>query len=104
MSGRQTCSTHPIELSTPPSETTIQIQDDYDELKKAEAIFIALNLPKHSRFYCTCINTLKEQVFWRKNFIDIAESTDEDKLQLLKTITGVLRSNEDMPKQLGLDQ
>ncbi|EFH60147.1 hypothetical protein ARALYDRAFT_480397, partial [Arabidopsis lyrata subsp. lyrata] len=39
-------------------------QDDYDEFKKAEAIFIALNLPKHTRFYWACINALKELVFW----------------------------------------
>ncbi|EFH60072.1 predicted protein [Arabidopsis lyrata subsp. lyrata] len=39
-------------------------QDDYDELKKAEAIFIALDLPKHIGFYWACINTHKELVFW----------------------------------------
>jgi len=38
-------------------------QDDYDEFKKAEAIFIALNLPKHTRFHWACINALKELVF-----------------------------------------
>ncbi|EFH70239.1 hypothetical protein ARALYDRAFT_891379 [Arabidopsis lyrata subsp. lyrata] len=51
MSSNQTGSTHLIEISTPPTETTTQIQDDYDEFKKAEEIFIALDLPKHTRFY-----------------------------------------------------
>ncbi|CAA7017923.1 unnamed protein product [Microthlaspi erraticum] len=46
-------------------------QDDYDKFKKAEAIFCALNLPKNTPFYWTCLNTLKEMVFWRKYFIDI---------------------------------
>ncbi|KAG7533052.1 hypothetical protein ISN45_Aa08g006910 [Arabidopsis thaliana x Arabidopsis arenosa] len=103
MSSSRTCSIHPIEISTPPTEITVQIQDDYDKFKKAEEIFIALDLPKHTRFYWTCINTFKEQVLWRKYFIDIAESTDKDKLHLLETITGVLRNNEYMPKQLGSD-
>ncbi|KAL9830725.1 putative Myb/SANT-like domain-containing protein [Arabidopsis thaliana] len=54
-------------------------QDDYDEFKKAEAIFIALDLPKHTRFHWACINALKELVFWPKYFIDIAASPDKDK-------------------------
>ncbi|EFH51841.1 hypothetical protein ARALYDRAFT_323064 [Arabidopsis lyrata subsp. lyrata] len=62
-------------------------QDDYDEFKKAEAIFIALDLPKHTRFWA-CINALKELVFWRKYFIDISGSSNEDKLQLLEAMTG----------------
>ncbi|CAH8267243.1 unnamed protein product [Arabidopsis lyrata] len=76
-------------------------QDDYDEFKKAEAIFIALDLPKHTRFYWACINALKELVFWRKYFIDISRSSNEDKLQLLEAMTGVSRNNQDVPKQLG---
>ncbi|CAH8262058.1 unnamed protein product [Arabidopsis lyrata] len=104
MSSSRTGSTHPIEISTASTETTIQIQDDYDEFKKAEEIFIALDLPKYTRFYWTCISTLKEQALWRKYFIDIAESTDENKLQLLEIITGVLRNNEYMREQLGSNQ
>ncbi|KAL9308678.1 hypothetical protein AtEden1_Chr1g0043051 [Arabidopsis thaliana] len=76
-------------------------QDDYDEFKKAEAIFIALNLPKHTRFHWACINALKELVFWRKYLIDITASNDEDKVQLLEAMTGVSRNNQDVPKQLG---
>ncbi|CAD5324810.1 unnamed protein product [Arabidopsis thaliana] len=33
-------------------------------------------------------------------FIDIAASTDEDKVQLLEAMSGVSRNNQDMPKQL----
>jgi len=76
-------------------------QDDYDEFKKAEAIFIPLDLPKHTRFYWACINALEELVYWRKYFIDIAASTDEDKVQLLEAMTGVSPNNQDVPKQLG---
>ncbi|KAL9293551.1 hypothetical protein AtEden1_Chr3g0196011 [Arabidopsis thaliana] len=76
-------------------------QDDYDEFKKAEAIFIPLDLPKHTRFYWACINALEELVYWRKYFIDIAASTDEDKVQLLEAMTGVYPNNQDVPKQLG---
>ncbi|EFH48535.1 hypothetical protein ARALYDRAFT_910853 [Arabidopsis lyrata subsp. lyrata] len=94
---------HSLKISTPSMKTIVQVQDDYDEFKKAEAIFIALNLSKHTRFYWTCISTLKEQVFWRKYFIDIAESTDEDKLQLLETMTGVLRNNKNVSQQVGSD-
>ncbi|EOA18928.1 hypothetical protein CARUB_v10007567mg [Capsella rubella] len=65
------------------------------------AILTALDLPKHPRFYWACINTLKELVFWRKYFIDIAASTDGDKLQLLEAMTGVSQNNQDVPKQLG---
>uniref|UniRef100_M4F7A0 Uncharacterized protein n=1 Tax=Brassica campestris TaxID=3711 RepID=M4F7A0_BRACM len=78
-------------------------QENYDEWKKAEEIFLALSIPK-GRFYWTCLNTLKELVFWRKYFLDIAGSIDEDKLQLFEATTGVSRNNEDMPKQLGVDQ
>ncbi|VYS59084.1 unnamed protein product [Arabidopsis thaliana] len=73
-------------------------QDDYDEFKKAEAIFIALDLPKHTRFHWACINALKELVFWPKYFIDIAASPDKDKVQLLEAMTGVSRNNQDVPK------
>ncbi|EFH50437.1 hypothetical protein ARALYDRAFT_910451 [Arabidopsis lyrata subsp. lyrata] len=55
-------SAHSTEILTPSTKTIVQVQDDYDEFKKAEAIFIALNLSKHTRFYWTCISTLKEQV------------------------------------------
>ncbi|CAG7872144.1 unnamed protein product, partial [Brassica rapa] len=79
-------------------------KDDYDEFKKAEQIFLALELPKFTKFYWACINALKELVFWRKYFIDIARSNDEDKLQLLEAMTGVSRNNEDVPKQLGSGQ
>ncbi|XP_048635561.1 uncharacterized protein LOC111215893 [Brassica napus] len=78
-------------------------QENYDEWKKTEEIFLALNIPKE-RFYWTCLNTLKELVFWRKYFLDIAGSIDEDKLQLLEAMTGVSRNNEDVPKQLGAEQ
>lgn len=77
-------------------------QDDYDEWKKAEALFLDLQVTKHTKFYWKCLNTLQELKFWRKYFIDIASSTDEDKLQLLEAMTGVSRNNEDIPKQLGL--
>ncbi|CAN6840067.1 unnamed protein product, partial [Brassica oleracea] len=77
-------------------------QDDYDEWKKAEALFLDLQVTKHTKFYWKCLNTLQELKFWRKYFIDIASSTDEDKLQLLEAMTGVSRNNEDILKQLGL--
>ncbi|KAH0910730.1 hypothetical protein HID58_034051, partial [Brassica napus] len=35
-------------------------QVDYDEFKKAEQIFLALELPKFTKFYWACINALKE--------------------------------------------
>ncbi|CAG7871378.1 unnamed protein product [Brassica rapa] len=73
-------------------------KNDYDEFKKAEQIFLALELSKFTKFYWACINALKELVFWRKYFIDIARSNDEDKLQLLEAMTGVSRNNEDVPK------
>ncbi|CAN8268466.1 unnamed protein product [Cochlearia groenlandica] len=57
-----------------------------------------------TRFYWACINSLEELVFWRKYFIDIARSTDEDKSQLLEAMTGVSRNNEDVPRQLGSTQ
>ncbi|KAL0795542.1 hypothetical protein Bca101_066919 [Brassica carinata] len=78
-------------------------QENYDEWKKAEEIFLALNIPK-GRFYWTCLNALKELVFWRKYFLDIAGSIDEDKLQLLEAMTGVSQNNEDVQKQLGAEQ
>nr|VDD27234.1 unnamed protein product [Brassica oleracea] len=77
-------------------------QDDYDEWKKAEALFLDLQVTKHTKFYWKYLNTLQELKFWRKYFIDIASSTDEDKLKLLEAMTGVSRNNEDIPKQLGL--
>lgn len=79
-------------------------KDDYDEFKKAEQIFLALELPKFTKFYWACINSLKELVFWRKYFIDIVGSNNKDKLQLLEAMTGVTRNNEDVPKQLGSGQ
>ncbi|CAG7875701.1 unnamed protein product, partial [Brassica rapa] len=78
-------------------------QENYDEWKNAEEIFLALNIPK-GRFYWTCLNTLKKLVFWRKYFLDIAGSIDENKLQLLEAMTGVSRNNKDVPKQLGAEQ
>ncbi|XP_010424419.1 PREDICTED: uncharacterized protein LOC104709520 [Camelina sativa] len=41
--------------------------------------------------------------FQRQSFQQLrpASSTDEDKLQLLETMTGVSRNNQDVPKQLG---
>ncbi|CAH2047012.1 unnamed protein product, partial [Thlaspi arvense] len=53
-------------------------QNDYDEWKKAEAIFLNLK-------------------FQKTNFI----GSDEDKLQLLQAMTGVSRNKEDIPKLLG---
>ncbi|EOA25875.1 hypothetical protein CARUB_v10019261mg [Capsella rubella] len=75
-------------------------QDDYDEFKKAEAIFTAVDLPKNTRFYWAWVNALKEFVFWRKYFIDIVGRNDKDKVQLLEAMTGVSRNNQDVPKQL----
>lgn len=43
-------------------------KDDYDEFKKAEQIFLALELPKFTKFYWACINSLKELVFLAKVF------------------------------------
>ncbi|KAG2311151.1 hypothetical protein Bca52824_022708 [Brassica carinata] len=74
------------------------------QLCPAEQIFLALELPKFTKFYWACINSLKELIFWRKYFIDIAESNNEDKLQLLEAMTGVSRNNEDVPNQLGSGQ
>ncbi|KAG2303852.1 hypothetical protein Bca52824_032503 [Brassica carinata] len=78
-------------------------QENYDECKKAEEVFLALNISK-GRFYWTCLNSLKELIFWRKYFLDIAGSSDEDKLQLLEAMTGVSRNNGDVPKKLGQNQ
>ncbi|CAF1707496.1 BnaC03g74880D [Brassica napus] len=38
---------------------------DYDELKKAEALFLDLQVTKHTKFYWKCLNTLQELKFWR---------------------------------------
>ncbi|XP_024006424.1 uncharacterized protein LOC112082937 [Eutrema salsugineum] len=76
-------------------------QADYDEWKKAEAIFLTLQISKDTKFYWACLNTLKVLGFWRKYFIDITGSIDEDKLQLLEPMTSVSRNNQDVPKQLG---
>ena len=78
--------------------------DDYDEWKNAEALFLGLQVPKHTKFYWKCLNTFKELNFWHKYLIDIVTSTNEDRLQFLETMTGVSRNNEDIPKQLGLGQ
>ena len=43
-------------------------KDDYDEFKKAEQIFLALELPKFTKFYWACINALKELFFLAKVF------------------------------------
>lgn len=43
-------------------------KDDYDEFKKAEQIFLALELPKFTKFYWACINSLKELVFLAEVF------------------------------------
>ncbi|CAN6890683.1 unnamed protein product [Brassica oleracea] len=43
-------------------------KDDYDEFKKAEQIFLALELPKFTKFYWACINALKELFFLAKLF------------------------------------
>ncbi|KAG2307777.1 hypothetical protein Bca52824_027525 [Brassica carinata] len=66
--------------------------DDYDEFKKAEQIYLTLELPKFTKFYWACINSLRELVFWQKYFIDIAGSNNEDKLQLLEVMTGLFGS------------
>ncbi|XP_002891227.2 uncharacterized protein LOC9327289 [Arabidopsis lyrata subsp. lyrata] len=76
-------------------------QEDYDEFKKAEAIFLALQLPKKTKFYWACIDTLKELRFWRRYFIDIAGGTDEDKIELLEAMTSVSRNDQDLPRRLG---
>lgn len=62
-------------------------QDNYDEWKNTEEIFLALKAPKGARFYWACLSTLQELVFWRTYFIDIAGSVNEDKLQLLEAMT-----------------
>uniref|UniRef100_A0A0D3BV89 Uncharacterized protein n=1 Tax=Brassica oleracea var. oleracea TaxID=109376 RepID=A0A0D3BV89_BRAOL len=38
--------------------------DDYDEWKNAEALFLGLQVPKHTKFYWKCLNTFKELNFW----------------------------------------
>ncbi|KAH0892616.1 hypothetical protein HID58_055045, partial [Brassica napus] len=60
----------------------------YNNFFLAEALFLDLQVTKHTKFYWKCLNTLQD--------------TDEDKLQLLEAMTGVSRNNEDIPKQLGL--
>ncbi|CAN7004624.1 unnamed protein product [Brassica oleracea var. botrytis] len=41
-------------------------QDDYDEWKKAEALFLDLQVTKHTKFYWKYLNTLQELKFWHK--------------------------------------
>jgi len=48
-------------------------QEDYDEFKKAEAIFRALELLRNTKFHWACIDTLKQLKFWREYFLDILE-------------------------------
>ncbi|KAL1218611.1 hypothetical protein V5N11_018378 [Cardamine amara subsp. amara] len=75
-------------------------QEDYDEFKKAEVIFLELELPKNTRFYWACIDSLKELKFWRKYFIDITGGNDKDKIQLLEAMTSISRNDQDLPKRL----
>ncbi|CAF1969619.1 unnamed protein product [Brassica napus] len=60
----------------------------YNNFFLAEALFLDLQVTKHTKFYLKCLNTLQD--------------TDEDTLQLLEAMTGVSRNYEDIPKQLGL--
>ncbi|CAN6850803.1 unnamed protein product, partial [Brassica oleracea] len=60
----------------------------YNNFFLAEALFLDLQVTKHTKFYWKYLNTLQD--------------TDEDKLKLLEAMTGVSRNNEDIPKQLGL--
>ncbi|CAD5318494.1 unnamed protein product [Arabidopsis thaliana] len=67
-------------------------QEDYDEFKKAEAIFLALEFPRNTKFHWACIDTLKELKFWRKYFFDIVVGTNEEEIQLLEAMTSVSRN------------
>ncbi|KAG2264812.1 hypothetical protein Bca52824_071891 [Brassica carinata] len=75
-------------------------QNNVPRTQENEEIYF-LNSPNFTGLVLT---HLKSWFFWRKYFIDIAGSNDEDKLQLLEAMTGVSRNNEDVPKQLGSGQ
>ncbi|CAF2111138.1 unnamed protein product [Brassica napus] len=47
-----------------------------------------MELPNDTNFYWACIHALKEERFWRKYFIDRAERTIEDKLNLVVQLVG----------------
>ncbi|CAN6982315.1 unnamed protein product [Brassica oleracea var. botrytis] len=60
----------------------------YNNFFLAEALFLDLQVTKHTKFYWKCLNTLQD--------------TYEDKLQLLEAMTCDSRNNEDISKQLDL--
>ncbi|KAL1203494.1 hypothetical protein V5N11_009855 [Cardamine amara subsp. amara] len=79
-------------------------QDDFDEFTMARQIFEVMEVTKFSDFWCKCMHQLQEDRFWRKYFIDKAESSNEDKLQFLEALTGCTRHGETCEKRLGSKQ
>ncbi|KAH0896229.1 hypothetical protein HID58_045797 [Brassica napus] len=75
-------------------------QDDYDNFDAAVKIFESMELPNDTKFYWACINEFKEDAFWRKYFIDRAESTFEEKIQFLQALTGYTRDDDFVGKRL----
>ncbi|KAL1225566.1 hypothetical protein V5N11_019302 [Cardamine amara subsp. amara] len=79
-------------------------QDDFDEFTTARHIFEAMEVTKFSDFWCKCMHELQEDKFWRKYFIDKAESSNEEKLQFFEALTGCTRHGEKCEKRLGSRQ
>ncbi|XP_013603867.1 PREDICTED: uncharacterized protein LOC106311190 [Brassica oleracea var. oleracea] len=75
-------------------------QDDYDNFDAAVKIFESMELPNDTKFYWACINEFREDAFWRKYFIDRAESTFEEKIQFLQALTGYTRDDDFVGKRL----
>ncbi|KAL1220272.1 hypothetical protein V5N11_005799 [Cardamine amara subsp. amara] len=76
-------------------------QNDFDEFTTARHIFEAMEVTKFSDFWCKCMHELQEDKFWRKYFIDKAESSNEEKLQFLEALTRCTRHSEKCEKRLG---
>ncbi|VYS59124.1 unnamed protein product [Arabidopsis thaliana] len=74
-------------------------EDDYNEFDMAMKIFESMDLPNDTDFYWACIHAFKEEIFWRKYFINTSEKPVEDKLKFLQALTGYTRDNEYVGKR-----
>ncbi|KAJ4894545.1 hypothetical protein Rs2_21339 [Raphanus sativus] len=79
-------------------------QDNYDECDRAVKIFESMDVPKNSDFYWACIKAFKDDIFWRKYFIDRTENIIEDKLQFLQALNGYTPNNDFVGKRLASSQ
>ncbi|CAA7030347.1 unnamed protein product [Microthlaspi erraticum] len=75
-------------------------QEDYDEYDKAVKMFESLEVQKNTGFYWACLQSLKDERFWRRHFIDRAENTVKDKLQFLQALSGYTQDGEFVGKKL----